>query len=161
MSKKITDPVALALASISTRGSYRVGPSPGYPAGRRMICQGATAQNRQLDDASGRPILLYDAPVQPYRRTAAQAARRNKMLAAVAAWHAAGEAERATADSEAARRNITRYQAWIGGKMKQMDGGASLWDGGASGWDSGASLWDGVPWDSGASLWDSGASAWD
>jgi hypothetical protein len=136
-----------------------------------MICQGATAQNRQLDDASGRPILLYDAPAQPYRRTAAQAARRDKMQAAVAAWHAASEAERAGADDEAARRKITRYQAWIGQYMRApgvvagsiWDGGASTWDGGTIGWDGGTPPGPGnggIPWDGGESVWDGGASPW-
>lgn len=154
----------IAKLGISIRGALRLPADIDHPTGQHIVIQGATEENANARDATGKPIVIYPYHLQTPTRTTLQGARRNLMRDAVAYYRTLSEADKAPYRTKAKERQITVWNQVMSDYMlthpayatAEWDGGATIWDGGTTIWDSTAS----IPWDGGATIWDGGTSHW-
>jgi hypothetical protein len=154
--------LALNKLNLDVKGKITL-PDPTAANGHRtVVYQGASRVFANYYAMGNKPRMIRAFVQQTPSRSVAQAAMRDKLKLAVAAWHIATTTEKKPAEIVAKQRNITIYMAFVGLFIKNTvlnqsivwDYSLSLWDGGTTAWDSPSN----TGWDVTQSSWDNGAS---
>ena len=130
---------------LSIKGKVLI-PDPTALSGRRLVVvQGASEQNHNARDKLGRPIQIRSYVRGVATRTLKQSARRNKMTRSVMAWRQVTEVEKNALKSEADKKAITVYMAFVSKYMREAkQAGASSWNNEATRWNNDDVFWNGV-----------------
>jgi len=128
--------------SLNVKGS-KWEPDPAHPGQyRRVVYQGTGAAFANLYNKHGRPRMKRVWILPPDPLTAPQAARRETMRQAVAAWQAADAAERESARHVANTKGISLYMAYVSKYLKANHPSTGiLWETLSGAWDGGTAIW--------------------
>jgi len=108
-----------------------------------VVIQGTSPQFANFYTKNGQPrqVRTYTSPINP--KTPAQLAQQAKMRAAVAAWQAATDEDKAKVAPIAKNRAITLYMAFLSEYIKNyIAPTGTTWDSDSTTWDSGNTTWD-------------------
>lgn len=118
--RKPTAKRILASAGLGIRGTIRAYRDESSLLTQKLVIQGTAPELTHTRDPSGKPVQIRRHIVPHDPKTSTQLAQRDKMRQAVAAWHAADSAARASAKTTARTKNITLYMAFVSDYMHNL-----------------------------------------